>query len=80
MSMEYFSIWTDTAFVNGRSKASQVPLNTPENDRDIPCIGCKNEVSCGREEIECVAARVWYNTGSFDDADIGRLLRGFKKK
>lgn len=80
MSMDYFSIWTDTSFVNGRSKASQIPLNSPENERDIPCIGCKHENMCAVEAVECVATRQWYNTGNFDDKDVGRLLRGFKKK
>lgn len=80
MSMDYFSISTDTSYMNGKSTASRVPLNTPENVRDVPCEGCPNENTCAVKLVECVAARQWYSTGDFDDKDVGRLLRGFKKK
>lgn len=75
MSRDYFSIPTDTSFFNGPSSASLLPLNTPENVRDVPCEGCSRADACGAALTECVAFRVWSASGDYLDKDVGRLLR-----
>ena len=78
MDAEYFSISTDTSFFNGPSKASLLPLNTPENVRDVPCGGCDNESYCMKRGTECVAFRQWSASGDFLDKDVQRLIRAMK--
>lgn len=75
MNTEYFSISTDTSFFNGVSQASLLPLNTPENVRDVPCDGCSNAEKCAATFGECVAFRVWSSDGDYQDRDVGRLIR-----
>lgn len=75
MNTEYFSISTDTSYMNGRSSASLLPLNTPENVRDVPCEGCSLVDQCGVKLTECVAFRQWSASGDYQDKDVGRLLR-----
>lgn len=76
MSMDYFSI--GMAETNKRSTASLLPLNTPENKRDIPCDNCSLASECEAKLMECVAIRSWYGKGDFDDSDMGRLRRRMK--
>jgi hypothetical protein len=75
MNMDFFSIgMADTT----KCKAALLPLNTPENKRDVPCEGCLNSPVCETELLECVAARRWYASGDFEDKDVGRLTRKIK--
>jgi hypothetical protein len=75
--MDYFSIAmaTDT---NPKSMAALLPLNTPENKRDVPCGGCSFSDECETGLLECVAMRRWYASGDFEDKDIARLRRKMK--
>lgn len=75
MSLEYFSI--SMADTNEPAK-SLLPLNTPENARELPCEGCDNLQECGDQGLECVAIRSWYRLGDFRDEDLGRLRRAMK--
>lgn len=76
MAMDYFSI--GMAEINKPSTASLLPLNTPENKREIPCDGCSLAAECEAKLLECVAIRTWYGKGDFDDSDMGRLRRRMK--
>jgi hypothetical protein len=75
MSLENFSIPVDMNYMNGPCKHSQMILNTPENKRELPCDSCPNMNDCGRNYTECVAMRVWVETGDYQDKDVARLIR-----
>ena len=75
MSMDFFSIAMSES--NERAK-ELLPLNTPENKREIPCDSCVSSLECEAKLLECVAARRWYASGDFEDKDIGRLIRKMK--
>ena len=75
MSMDFFSIAMGES--NERAKGL-LPLNTPENKRDVPCVDCVNSLECETQRLECVAARRWYASGDFEDKDINRLRRKMK--
>lgn len=79
MSMDYFSIAMATDTAVAKSASSLLPLNTPENKRDVPCDSCVHSIDCENQLLECVAARRWYATGDFLDKDMGRLKRKIKK-
>jgi hypothetical protein len=79
MAMDYFSISTDTSFMGGRSTASQMFIPTPENEREVPCDTCERADTCAAQGIECVAARQWYGSGNYQDSDVGRLIRAYKR-
>ena len=66
----------DSYFQHERSNNAALPLNTPENKREIPCEdSCPNYAKCAAGNLECVAFRNWAVDGDFKDADVGRLLR-----
>jgi hypothetical protein len=73
--MDFFSIAMGES--NERAKGL-LPLNTPENKRDVPCVDCVNSLECETQRLECVAARRWYASGDFEDKDINRLRRKMK--
>ena len=75
MSMEYFSI--SMADVT-KNTTALLPLNTPENKRELPCESCSYSSDCEVNKIECVAIRKWYASGDFMDSDMGRLRRRMK--
>lgn len=75
MNTEYFSIGCDQDFIKGRSANALLPLNTPENVRDVPCEGCANIDRCAARMTECVAFRQWSALGDYMDKDVMRLLR-----
>lgn len=76
MSMDYFSI----SVVDTSSSASSeyLPLNTPENKRELPCDTCSFAQECEDQILECMAARRWYASGDFLDNQVGRLRRKIK--
>jgi hypothetical protein len=78
MSLENFSIATDMSFMNGPCTHSSIVLNTPVNVREVPCDTCSLADYCSIGAKECVAVRVWYRLGNYEDKDIGRLMRKAK--
>jgi len=77
MSMEFFSIAMASDLDKSRASAF-LPLNTPENVRDVPCDICSHSNDCEAKLLECTAARRWYASGDFLDSDLGRLRRAIK--
>ena len=77
MSMDYFSISMATDIAKP-STSSLLPLNTPENKRELPCKTCSHTNECEAQLLECVAIRRWYASGDYLDKDIARLLRKMK--
>lgn len=77
MSMEFFSI-AMASDLDKPSNSALLPLNTPENKRDVPCGICSHSNDCEAKLLECVAARRWYASGDFLDSDLGRLRRAIK--
>ena len=75
MNMDFFSI--GMADIT-KCKSALLPLNTPENKRDVPCGICSHSTECEAKFLECVAARRWYASGDFLDSDLGRLRRAIK--
>ena len=75
MNTEYFSIGCEQDYIKGRSANALLPLNTPENTRDVPCEGCAHIDSCAARATECVAFRQWTALGDYLDKDVMRLLR-----
>jgi hypothetical protein len=78
MNRDYFSIATDIDAMNGKSTASNMILNTPENVREIPCDTCPNADICAVRFTDCVASRNWYYTGDYNNKDVARLIRKAK--
>ena len=66
----------DSYFQHEPSRNAEIPLNTPENKREIPCEdSCPNYAKCAAGNLECAAFRNWASRGDFRDSDVGRLLR-----
>lgn len=78
MSMDYFSISMASDVAVEKSTSALLPLNTPENKRDVPCGSCSYSQDCEDNLLECVAMRRWYASGDFLDKDIARLRRKMK--
>jgi len=76
---------TDTSFMSLKKyNPESAEYNTvdnhlgPDNKREMPCVGCSNEVTCAAKGLECSAFRNWSAKGDFKDSDIQRYLRGMK--
>ena len=78
MSVDAFSIQTDMSFVNGVCTHSKMISKSPKNERNIPCETCSLSASCENSSSECVAVRVWYYDGNYEDKDVARLIRKMK--
>lgn len=77
MSMDFFSI-SMASDLDKPVSSALLPLNTPENKRDVPCNSCSFSQDCEEQIMECTAARRWYASGDFLDKDVGRLRRKIK--
>lgn len=44
-------------------------------DEAFPCRGCNNANVCKQSEIDCKAFRMYTNTGTWANKDVGKLLR-----
>ena len=75
MHSDYFSVGCEQDYIKGRSLNALLPLNTPENTRDVPCEGCEYMERCASRMTECVAFRQWTADGDYHDKDVMRLLR-----
>jgi len=78
MSLDSLPIPTDMAYTNGLCNHSSMVSKSPKNKREIPCYACPRESQCEASSTECVAVRVWYYDGNYEDKDVARLIRKIK--
>jgi hypothetical protein len=78
MSLDNLSISTDMSYTNGVCTHSAMISKSPNNKREIPCYTCAMQSQCEASSTECVAARVWYYDGNYQDKDVARLIRKVK--
>ena len=64
----------DSYFQHERAQV-YVPMNTPENKREIPCDTCKFSQVCEENVAECSAFRTWAASGDYIDSDVARHVR-----
>jgi hypothetical protein len=75
MSLDTFTVTTDSSFMNGTCKNSAVVLCTPVDNRSIPCDTCKRSKQCEEEETDCSAFRTWTKTGDYNNMYINKTMR-----
>lgn len=77
MNRDYFSVPAAEPY-SAPGKKQLIPKI--DNEKEIPCDFCEYETRCALQNLDCVASRNWYSSGNYNEKDVNRLVRTFRKR